>query len=73
MSFKSKFMLFDDATSILHTVVVIPGADISPSIVVGIWQTAVDIIRGDSLSQAKSSTGLNLVDEDRCVPYVSTS
>lgn len=40
-----QIMLVDDATSILHKVVVIPGADISPSIVVGIWQTAVDIIR----------------------------
>jgi hypothetical protein len=36
---------FDDANSIVHTDVIVPKANITASIVVGIWQAAVDIIR----------------------------
>ena len=41
---KSKSLLFDDANSIVYTEDVVSDVNITLSIVVGIWQAAVDIV-----------------------------
>jgi hypothetical protein len=48
---KIQVLLFDDANSIVHRDVIVPKANITASIVVGIWQAAVDFIRETALTK----------------------
>jgi hypothetical protein len=65
-------LLFDDATSILHTVVITFEVNITSSIGIEIWQMAVDIIWEIALIRPVVHRSLP-VDDDWGVSFVPSS